>query len=55
MEMVAIQLTYGLIGDEVVSAMERTASQDDFRANLLKGGNGRSINLRVCLGIEKNW
>lgn len=34
-----------VIGDEVVSAMERTASQGDFRANLSKGGNGRSINL----------
>jgi ribosomal protein S6--L-glutamate ligase len=34
-----------VVGDEVVSAMERTASQGDFRANLSKGGNGRSINL----------
>ncbi|QJD79590.1 ATP-grasp domain-containing protein [Spirosoma rhododendri] len=38
-----------VIGDEVVSAMERTASQGDFRANLSKGGNGRSINLS---GVE---
>ncbi|GAB3992018.1 30S ribosomal protein S6--L-glutamate ligase [Spirosoma daeguense] len=34
-----------VIGDKVVSAMERTASQGDFRANLSKGGNGRSIEL----------
>jgi ribosomal protein S6--L-glutamate ligase len=34
-----------VIGDKVVSAMERTASQGDFRANLSKGGNGRSITL----------
>ena len=34
-----------VIGNEVVSAMERTASQGDFRANLSKGGNGRTINL----------
>lgn len=38
-----------VIGDEVVSAMERTASQGDFRANLSKGGSGRSINLS---GVE---
>ncbi|WP_369822690.1 hypothetical protein [Spirosoma sp. 209] len=29
-----------VIRDKVVSAMERTDSQGDFRANLLKGGNG---------------
>lgn len=34
-----------VVGDKVVSAMERTASQGDFRANLSKGGNGRSITL----------
>lgn len=53
-----IQLTYGLIGDEVMSAMERTASQGDFRANLSKGGNGRSINLseaetEMCVKADK--
>ncbi|QMW05666.1 hypothetical protein H3H32_12630 [Spirosoma foliorum] len=34
-----------MIENEVVSAMERTASQGDFRANLSKGGYGRAINL----------
>ncbi|RYC69494.1 ATP-grasp domain-containing protein [Spirosoma sordidisoli] len=34
-----------VVGDKVVSAMERTASQGDFRANLSKGGSGRSITL----------
>lgn len=34
-----------VVGDEVVSAMERTASQGDFRANLSKGGYGRTIDL----------
>ncbi|QHV99296.1 ATP-grasp domain-containing protein [Spirosoma endbachense] len=34
-----------VVGNEVVSAMERTASQGDFRANLSKGSNGRTISL----------
>jgi ribosomal protein S6--L-glutamate ligase len=47
-----------VIGDKVVSAMERTASQGDFRANLSKGGNGSSINLssaetEMCIKAAK--
>lgn len=47
-----------VVGNKVVSAMERTASQGDFRANLSKGGNGRSITLSesetgMCVNAAK--
>ncbi|WP_157588305.1 ATP-grasp domain-containing protein [Spirosoma arboris] len=47
-----------VIGNEVVSAMERTASQGDFRANLSKGGYGRTIDLsaeetNICIKAAK--
>lgn len=47
-----------VIGGQVVSAMERTASQGDFRANLSKGGNGRAIELseteiEMCVNAAK--
>jgi ribosomal protein S6--L-glutamate ligase len=47
-----------VVGDRVVSAMERTASQGDFRANLSKGGQGRSISLtdaetEMCIKAAK--
>ena len=34
-----------VIGDEVVGAMERTAPEGDFRANIHLGGEGREVNL----------
>ena len=34
-----------VVGKKVVSAMERTAAGNDFRANLSKGGSGRKIDL----------
>jgi ribosomal protein S6--L-glutamate ligase len=34
-----------VVGDKVVSAMERTANKGDFRANLSKGGSGKKIDL----------
>lgn len=35
------------MGDQVVSAIERIASQGDFRANLSRGGSGRAVTLSV--------
>jgi ribosomal protein S6--L-glutamate ligase len=34
-----------VVGDKVVSAMERTANKDDFRANISKGGTAKAIEL----------
>ncbi len=34
-----------VVGDRVVCAMERTANKGDFRANLSKGGSGRTVKL----------
>ena len=36
-----------VIGDEVVGAMERTAPEGDFRANIHLGGEGREVNLSL--------
>jgi ribosomal protein S6--L-glutamate ligase len=34
-----------VVGNKVVSAMERSANEGDFRANLSKGGSGKSVTL----------
>ncbi|WP_083422198.1 ATP-grasp domain-containing protein [Arsenicibacter rosenii] len=47
-----------VVGDKVVVAMERTANNGDFRANLSKGGSGRRIELtddetQMCIDAAK--
>ncbi len=47
-----------VIGDEVVTAMERTANKGDSRANLSKSGSGRKLTLsdedqQLCIDASK--
>jgi ribosomal protein S6--L-glutamate ligase len=47
-----------VVGDEVVTAMERTANKGDFRANLSKSGSGRKLTLskedqQLCINASK--
>ena len=47
-----------VVGDKVVSAMERTANKGDFRANISKQGSGKKINLsnedeEICVNTSK--
>ncbi|QHV98278.1 ATP-grasp domain-containing protein [Spirosoma endbachense] len=47
-----------VVGDEVVTAMERTANKGDFRANLSKSGSGRKLVLskedqQLCIDASK--
>jgi ribosomal protein S6--L-glutamate ligase len=47
-----------VVGDKVVSSMERTANKGDFRANISKSGTGRKIELSnedkdICVRASK--
>ncbi|GAB3962988.1 hypothetical protein GCM10028805_65200 [Spirosoma harenae] len=47
-----------VVGDEVVTSMERTANKGDFRANLSKSGSGRKISLshedqQLCINASR--